>query len=72
MKSDLKGMANRLRIARKRKGLTMIELAQKAGVSVQGISNVENGRSTATIWLMANICDALDVPLQWMVYGGES
>lgn len=70
MKADLKGMPSRLLAARRAKGMTLQELSDKSGVSASTISTIECGRSTATVWVMANLCDALGVSMQWMVYGG--
>lgn len=57
---------NRLRVgaliakARKRKGLTIRELADICGVSYQNITKIENGRYNVSIDILNKICSALD------------
>ena len=57
---------NRLRIgaliakARKRKGLTIRELAERCGVSYQNITKIENGRYNVSIDILNKMCSALD------------
>ena len=45
MAVDYRDMGSRIRKKRKSCGLTQIELAEKAQVSTQHLSNVENARS---------------------------
>nr|DAD75295.1 MAG TPA: helix-turn-helix domain protein [Podoviridae sp. ctDgT26]DAN82290.1 MAG TPA: helix-turn-helix domain protein [Caudoviricetes sp.] len=45
------------------------DLALESGVAPSTISYIECGHSTASVWVLAHICDALGVSMQWMVYG---
>ena len=49
-----------IRTARKRKGLTMKQLAAKSGVSLPTIWNIENTRTTPTMDTMLAIMRAMD------------
>lgn len=71
MKSDLDGMSERLRTMRHKRMLTQMQLEEKSGVSHGTISNLERGRSHANIDPIVLICDALDIPVQWVICGGE-
>jgi transcriptional regulator with XRE-family HTH domain len=52
-----------LRRARLRQGRTLAEVAQRARVSTQYLSEVERGRKEASSEVLAAICGALDVDL---------
>ncbi|MEV4619497.1 helix-turn-helix transcriptional regulator [Asanoa sp. NPDC049573] len=52
-----------LRRARLRQGRTLAEVAQRARVSTQYLSEVERGRKEASSEVLAAICGALDVEL---------
>lgn len=47
--------------ARKRKGLTIRELAEMCGVSYQNITKIENGKYNVSIDILGKICSALDL-----------
>ena len=52
-----------LRRARLRQGRTLADVAQRARVSTQYLSEVERGRKEASSEVLAAICGALDVDL---------
>ena len=53
----------RIRQFRNRKGLTLAELAEQAGVSKSMISQIENGKATPSVETVRSIALALDVPV---------
>ncbi|RSS89973.1 ImmA/IrrE family metallo-endopeptidase [Streptomyces sp. WAC05292] len=54
--------SSRIAIARKRRGLTLAELGERAGVSLQSLSNYETGRTDPASETLAKISAALDFP----------
>lgn len=70
MTADFAGMGKRLREAREKELMSQNDLALESGVAPSTISYIECGHSTASVWVLAHICDALGVSMQWMVYGG--
>ncbi|GHE76883.1 ImmA/IrrE family metallo-endopeptidase [Streptomyces vinaceus] len=54
--------SSRIAIARKRRGLTLAELSERAGVSLQSLSNYETGRTDPASETLAKISAALDFP----------
>lgn len=59
-------VSRRLKEVRLRKGLTQKQIADKAGVSMQAISNYENGHAP-TLENLIVIAETLDVPIGWLV-----
>jgi len=53
----------RIKEIRKERGLTQIELAERAGVDQSTISKIENGNDGVTLRQMRDLADALDVDL---------
>lgn len=53
---------NKIKEVRKEKGLTQEELAQKCGLSKNGIWNYENNKRTPTVNTLKQIANALDIP----------
>jgi transcriptional regulator with XRE-family HTH domain len=61
-----------LRRARTKQGRTLREVSDAARVSLGYLSEVERGRKEASSELLSAICDALDVPLWYLlVEAGE-
>lgn len=54
--------ASRIALARKRRGLTLAELGDLAGVSMQSVSNYERGRTEPTAETTAKLSAALGFP----------
>ena len=69
MTADFAGMGKRLRAAREKELMSQDDLALESGVAPSTISHIECVHSTAAVWVLAHICDALGVSMQWMVYG---
>jgi len=59
----MEGIGERLREARRKKGLTLEELSERCGLSPGFLSQVERGRSTLSIVSLSAICRALDLPI---------
>lgn len=57
----------RLQAARLKRGYTQQELAKKAGVAYQTISNMETGRYQAQLGTALDIAAILDVSLDWLM-----
>ncbi|MFT4148880.1 MAG: helix-turn-helix domain-containing protein [Paracoccaceae bacterium] len=64
-------IGERLRLRRKVRGLSLKQVAEKAGLSVGMISQVERGLAVPSIKSMRAICDALEMPVIWLFEGGE-
>lgn len=60
-----------LRIAQRRKELhwTQEQLAEKMGVSLQTISNIELGKKAVRPENLANLCTYLDISADYILYG---
>lgn len=63
-------LAGRVRLARKRKGLTQSELARASGVETLAVSNIERGitRSPRSDTIAA-IAEAIECTVDWLLYG---
>lgn len=55
----------RLREVRKSKGVTLEELERRTGIKARNLESIENGRYDASIDVVSNICEALDVILNF-------
>ncbi|WP_405487365.1 helix-turn-helix domain-containing protein [Streptomyces sp. NBC_00096] len=53
---------SRIALARKRRGLTLAELSDRAGVSMQSLSNYETGRTAPRAGTLNKLASALDFP----------
>ena len=60
-----------LRIAQRRKELhwTQEQLAEKMGVSLQTVSNIELGKKAVRPENLANLCMHLDISADYILYG---
>lgn len=61
-------LGKRLRTARKKSGLTQVELEQLSGVSQQLISRIENGTIESTTEIF-NLSKALKISPDWLATG---
>lgn len=61
-------IADNVRLYRKRRNLTQLELAERADLSVDSIKRVERGSRTMSLENFMRIADALDVPLPYFIY----
>jgi Zn-dependent peptidase ImmA (M78 family)/DNA-binding XRE family transcriptional regulator len=53
---------SRITLARKRRGMTIVELSRKLGVSAQSLSNYEHGRQSPSDETLTKIADVLGFP----------
>lgn len=58
---------NPIRVWRKHRGLTLQQLAEKAGVSIQYLSQIESAKRTGTAKVLASIAKGLDVTVDDLV-----
>lgn len=56
-----------LRATRMERGLTLREVSAQARVSLGYISEIERGQKEASSELLASLCQALDVPLSFVL-----
>lgn len=68
---DHKEIGQRVKQRRKWNGMTLKNLADKAGVSVSFLVTLERGGSGTRIDTLDLVADALGVKLEWLVYGGK-
>ncbi|WP_445487589.1 helix-turn-helix domain-containing protein [Niallia sp. 03133] len=61
----------RIRELRKKQGLTLMELAEKTGLSSSLLSQIERGLVDPTVSSFWKICTALNVPLTYFFPGSE-
>ena len=57
----------RIRDLRRKGDLTLQQLADRAGISVGFLSQVERGKATPSLGTLASIADALGVEIDWFV-----
>lgn len=60
-------LGERLKSARKRAGLSMRALAERAGVSAQAISKYERGQDVPSSVVIIRLAKALGIPLEWLL-----
>lgn len=61
------GLGERLKSARKRAGLSLRALAERAGVSAQAISKYERDLDVPGSVVLIRLAEALDVSLEWLL-----
>lgn len=64
-------LGERMRGLRKRRGLTLAQLAEAAGLSIGYISQLERNLASPSIPVLVNISKALGVTVQWF-FAGEA
>ena len=67
MANESQTIGERLRARRVELGLTLAEVAEKAGLSLPYVSNLERGRGNPTLEALGALARALDVPLGTLV-----
>ncbi len=70
--TDKRHIGNLIRISRKTVGLSQMELAERVGISYQQIQKYEKGASEISISRLAQIADALNMPVNRFITGDES
>ena len=71
MNNDLKYIGENIRVARKKKNLTLEVLSGLSGVSDSFLGMVERGASSLSIETLIAICDALDVSADSLIMEGR-
>lgn len=66
---DYKEIGRRVRQRRLELGLTQEETAEKAGVSMSYVGQIERGEKLAALETTVRLCEVLGVGLDWLVYG---
>lgn len=61
-------IADNVRLYRKQRNLTQLELAERADLLVDSIKRVECGSRTMSLENFMRIAEALDVPLSYLIY----
>lgn len=59
----MKGLGSAIKSLRKRKDLTLVEVAEKTGIDQATLSRIENGVMTGTLNSHMRIADVLGIPL---------
>ncbi len=62
----------RIRKRRKQMNFTQSELAEKTGLTSQTIASAEYGKKELRIENFANICQALEVSADYLLFGGNA
>lgn len=66
---DLKAIGNNIKRCRKNMGLTQANLAEKINLSTIHMSHLETGAASMSLECMLNICNALKVTPDELLYG---
>ena len=61
-------IADNMRLYRKQRNFTQLELAERADISIDSIKRVERGSRTISLENFMRIADALDVPVSYLLY----
>lgn len=62
----------RIKQRRKEKGLSQAELAKKTKITQTAISAIERGRSDPSATALKDICSALKVSADWLLFGDKN
>ena len=65
-------MGKRIKILRKESNMTQSQLEEKANLNEKYISNIERATSIPSIETIASIAEALNVSIDYLVYGTSS
>lgn len=67
----LEDLGQRVREAREKAGMTRVELAEKAAVSVPTLERIENGRTAPLLGTVAAIAAALGADFHEIAFGAS-
>jgi transcriptional regulator, XRE family len=65
-------IGERISHIRKMRGYTQIKLAKLADISVQFLSDIENGKKSMTVATLKHIAESLDVTTDYIITGKET
>ena len=71
LEEEMKQVGNRLKQMRMEKGLTLKELSDLVGLSDSQLCLIENGTNKLAEKRAANIGEALEVGVEWLLHGKE-
>lgn len=71
LEEEMKQVGKRLKQARSEKGLTLKELSELVGLSDSQLCLIENGTNKLSEKRAANIGEALEVGVEWLLHGKE-
>lgn len=71
MSPEAAAIGEKLRLRRKRRGLSLKCVAERAGLSIGLLSQVERGLTMPSVRSMRGICEALDMPVPWLFAAGQ-
>ena len=60
------GLGQKLRLRRKRRGLSLAAVASASGVSIGQLSQIERDLSQPSLRSLRQICSVLDMPIGWL------
>jgi transcriptional regulator with XRE-family HTH domain len=63
------GIGKQIKWFRKKKGLTQVSLAQKAGISRSYLADVEGDRYNPSVETLKSIAQSLGIPAGWLIDG---
>ena len=66
------GLGQQIRQRRRIKDFTLTQLAEKSGLSVGLLSQIERGISSPSLKSMTQICSALGIPVSWLFDTGST
>ncbi len=66
---DMKEIGLRIKESRRKRNITAEKLAELVGVSVQTISNIENGRKGVSLKVFLKICENLKTSADYLLFG---
>ena len=69
MSFNKENYGSRIKILRKRRGLTQEQLAEKMNVSTPYIAKIENGKQTGPVELAVEFSEFFDVSLDYLLIG---
>ena len=70
--ADARLIGERIKQARKSRGLSQVDLARRIGVSQPAIANWESGIHDPRRLTLAKLAETLDAPLDWLAAGDRS
>ena len=69
---DASVIGNRIRDIRKKNGYTQTKLSEKLMLSVDSVSNIENGKTTCMPEHIMRLCQLFNVSADYIYFGEES
>ncbi|KAA0972005.1 cupin domain-containing protein [Aureimonas fodinaquatilis] len=64
-------IGHKLKLRRKVRSLSLKDVAERSGLSIGLVSQIERGISTPSLRSLTQICTALDMPIRWLFEGPD-